>query len=537
MAGVLAFLRNTWRGLTAMRTALVLLFLLALAALPGVLLPQYSLNSAKVAEYKAQHDVVGPWLDKLGFFNVFAAPWFAAVYLMLFVSLIGCIAPRTVEFAQQLRAEPSLTPRRLTRMPHHARAEVDADPDSVIAHARQRLRGWRVAVREEADGVRTLSAERGFLREAGNLVFHFSMMLLLVGLAVGKLYGYEGQVIVRADGTENRQWCNSGLFAYDSFRPGLRVDGTELAPFCVRVENFQAKYLHTGQADSFHADISYQDGSAATGGGSDEWQKYGLEVNSPLRVNGNRVYLLGHGYAPRFVVTFPDGQQRTGSVQWKPMDNATLLSEGATKFDRPGVTDPEQRRKTQLAITGLFAPTAGYDGTVLTSVFPMPNRPAVAVDVYLGDLGADSGTPQSIFSIDRSMVDAGRLVKVARKNLELGQELTLEDGTRIRFDGVENWVSLQVSHDPAQEWVLVAAVLVLVGLGGSLLIKRRRLWVRASPSGGADGTGRTVVEVGGLARTDQAGYGEEFTRLADGLLAVGRPRAAVGGGPERRDVP
>ena len=50
---LLALMRNTWRTLTSMGTALVLLFLLALAAIPGALLPQRSLNEAKVAEYIA----------------------------------------------------------------------------------------------------------------------------------------------------------------------------------------------------------------------------------------------------------------------------------------------------------------------------------------------------------------------------------------------------------------------------------------------------------------------------------------------------
>jgi cytochrome c biogenesis protein len=77
-------------------------------------------------------------------------------------------------------------------------------------------------------------------------------------------------------------------------------------------------------------------------------------------------------------------------------------------------------------------------------------------------------------------------------------------------------VYLQVSHDPAQGWVLAFAVLMVLGLGTSLLIKRRRLWVRAVP--GQDGGG-TVLLLGGLARTDQAGYGEEFDHVTDDLLA------------------
>ncbi|PRY43431.1 cytochrome c biogenesis protein ResB [Umezawaea tangerina] len=514
MRDALAFLRNTWRGLTAMRTALTLLFLLALGALPGALLPQRALNAAKVDEYIAEHGWWGRLLDKGQFFAVYGSFWFSAIYVLLFVSLVGCLLPRLWEYFTQMRAKPVLTPRNLSRMPHHADAHVDRDVAEVMAAARTRLRGWRLVEREEPGGARTISAERGFLRETGNLVFHFALLGLLVAFALGKMFGYEGQVIVQATG---KQYCNSGVFNFDSFRPGLRVDGTRLTPFCVRVNDFHASYLHNGQAQSFQAGIDYQSGADLDTG---TWRPYSLEVNHPLRTEGDRLYLLGHGYTPKFTVTFPNGATRSAEVQWRPVDPITLLSEGATKFDPPQVTDSEERRKNQLAITGLLAPSAVFDGTLMSSNFPEARKPAVAVDVFRGDLGTDSGRGQSIFSIDRSMVDNGRLKKVARENLEVGQSVTLDDGTVIRFDGVTDWVSLQVSHDPTQVYVLVFSMLIVAGLGASLAIRRRRVWVRAVPRQ----DGRTFIEVGGLARTDQAGYGGEFTGLSRDLLTGGQDK-------------
>ncbi|MFC6089337.1 cytochrome c biogenesis protein ResB [Saccharothrix lopnurensis] len=492
-----------------MRTALTLLFLLALGAMPGALLPQRSLNARKVDEYIAGNGWWGRFLDDLQFYDVYASYWFSAIYVLLFVSLVGCLLPRTWEYFKQMRARPVLTPRNLARMPHHASAEVGTTPDDVVANAERRLRGWRRVTGEEADGTRTVSAERGYLRETGNLVFHFALLGLLVAFALGKMFGYEGQVIVQADGG---QFCNSGVYNYDTFRPGLRVDGSGLTPFCVKVDDFSASYLHNGQAESFLADIGYQSGADLDSG---TWRPYPLRVNSPLRTAGDRVYLLGHGYTPVFTVTFPNGQTRTGAIQWRPVDPVTLASEGATKFDPPDVPDAEERRRSQLAITGLLAPTAAYRGELLDSAFPAANDPAVAIDVYRGDLGTDSGRGQSIFSLDQKMIEDGKLKRVARQNLGQGEQLTLDDGTTVRFEGVRDWVSLQVSHDPAQNWVLVFSVLVILGLGVSLSIKRRRVWVRATPLG----DGRTLIEVGGLARTDQAGYGEEFGGLSRDLLA------------------
>ncbi|MFZ1670082.1 MAG: cytochrome c biogenesis protein ResB, partial [Candidatus Nanopelagicales bacterium] len=49
--GLGGWLRWAWRQLTSMRTALLLLFLLALASIPGSLLPQRSTDAAKVTQY------------------------------------------------------------------------------------------------------------------------------------------------------------------------------------------------------------------------------------------------------------------------------------------------------------------------------------------------------------------------------------------------------------------------------------------------------------------------------------------------------
>ena len=495
-------LRNGWRALTSMRIALVLLFLLALGALPGALLPQRSLNQRLVDQYFADHPSLAPLLDRLGFFDVFAAPWFAAVYLLLMISLVGCVLPRALEHAKALRAAPVAVPRNLARLPHHAVATLDVPAEEATAAVRARLKGWRVT--ESPDGI---SAEKGYLREAGNLVFHLALIGLLVGFAGGKLFGYEGQVIVQADGG---QFCNTGILGYDSFRAGLRVDGTGLDPFCIKVDDFTATYLPNGQAAAFAATVGYQSADDLAAG-VQTWRPFPLAVNHPLRLDGERVYLQGHGYTPRFTVTFPDGQQRTGAIQWSPVDLTTMLSEGATKFQRPGVSD---RKVSGLAITGLLAPTTS-GGTVVTSVFPAPDDPQVAVDVLRGDLGLDDGRGQSIFSVDQGKVDSGALVKVARANLLPGESLRLDDGTVVRFDGVGQWVNLQVSHDPAEVVMLVFAIALLGGLLCSLTVRRRRFWAKITPSG----KGRAVVEIGGLARTDRAGYGEEFDRLRADLLA------------------
>ncbi len=502
--------RNTWRTLTSMGTALVLLFLLALAAIPGALLPQRSLNEAKVEQYIAEHPTIGPWLDRLQAFEVFSSFWFTAIYALLFISLVGCLTPRLVEHVRTLRATPVPAPRNLSRLPKHHTADVPGEPAAVAAEVSKRLTGWRRVTRTDGDTVE-VSAEKGYLREFGNIVFHFALLGLLVSVAVGKLFGYEGNVIVIADGGPG--FCSASPAAFDSFRAGNTVDGTSLNPICLRVNDFDAHYLPSGQALSFAANIDYQAGDDLD---TDTWRPYHLKVNEPLRIGGDRIYLQGHGYAPTFTVTFPDGQTRTQTLQWRPDDSLTLLSSGVMRFDPPGGTYPnaDERRKHQIAIQGLFAPTELLHGTLLSSSFPALNNPAVAVDIYRGDAGLDTGRPQSLFSLDPRLIEQKRLAKVARVNLRAGEQTRLDDGTQVRFDGAVPFINMQVSHDPAQVWVLVFAMTMMAGLLVSLIVRRRRVWIRIVP--GAAGT--VSVELGGLARTDNSGWGDEFERLTHRLL-------------------
>jgi cytochrome c biogenesis protein len=530
---VVAPLRKAWRELTSMRTALALLFLLALAAVPGALLPQRELNAGKTDKYIADHGTLGVWMDRLGLFHVFSSGWFTAVYLLLFISLIGCITPRIWEFVGALRARPVAAPRNLGRMPRHLTETVDGTPDELAERVAVNLRGWRKTTRTVPpskaypDGAVEISAEKGYLREFGNLLFHVALLAMLVTVAVGKLWGYEGtRTLVAGD---DQVLCNTSTAVYDSFRSGAMIDGTRLGDFCIKVDDFEAAFLPNGQPDMYTSKVSYTTDVSAP---EDTWRRGTITVNHPLRLKGDRVYVLGNGFAPTFTVTFPNGEKRTQTAPYLPQDLMTMLSEGAMRFDTPAgmYPDEDERRKHQIAIDGLFAPDPAYHSTLLLSQSPIVSEPAVAIRVYQGDTGLDTGRAQSVYTLDRELIDQGRLVRQASVNLNVGQSTTLPDGTVVSFDGYKRWVSMQVSRDPAQNWLLVSTIAMLAGLVVSLLIRRRRIWVRLVPEvGGTDGSGpaarRTVVEVAGLARTDQAGWGEGFDEQARALLVDGgRPR-------------
>ncbi|WP_267207500.1 cytochrome c biogenesis protein ResB [Corynebacterium sp. Marseille-P8863] len=521
------WLRKTWHWLTSMRTALVLLFLLSLASIPGALLPQRNVSESLVQDYLDANPTMGPIYDRLQLFDVFSSSWFVAIVTLLMISLVGCIIPRSMDHWRAYRATPTRAPRYLSRMPMHAQATVDAGQDEVEAKVRRLLKRWHVAAyspEEDRAGTFSLAAERGYTRELMNLLFHVGIVGMIVAFAAGRMVFYEGQVIVVTNSEsqyavpveQSTEFCNTSPANFDVFRAGPLFDGTGLTPFCIDAHNFRAEYLNSGQANGFWSDVSYTDDLTAP---KDSWQETTLAVNHPLRIHGDRVYLQGHGFAPQVTVTWPNGETRTQMMQFRPTDTQTFLSSGVMRFDPPAGMFPDlaDRRQNQIALEGNFAPTAqwgGQDGETLQSSFPSMDDPALSMDIYRGDAGLDSGRPQNIFVLDQMLIAEGQLQKLERVNLTPGEEIAVDGGIKVRFDGAAEYANYQISRDPTQVWALVTTVIMLAALAGSLTIKRRRVWVRLAPVAG----GGTAVEIAGLARTDRAGWGPEFSELVEEIL-------------------
>ena len=506
--GLLGALRNGWRHLTSMRTALILLFLLALAAVPGSLLPQRGLNAGKVEQFYAAHPTLAPVLERLSAFDVYAAPWFAAIYLALFLSLAGCVLPRMWRQASALRARPPAAPRHLSRLPAASTWASPGEPAAVLARYRTELRGWRVDVRDEPAGVLTLAAEKGFAKEAGNLVFHLSLLVLLLGVALGGLFGYQGNVLVK----EGDAFSNTPAY-YDTLSPGRVFSASQLSPFTVVLDDFRASYQPSGEPASFAAKVRYTPGPDQTPRG------YDVRVNHPLQAGGAKLYLIGHGYALRFKVRGPDGTVAYDAVQpFLPRD-ASFASDGVVKV--PDIPPGKDGKPRQLGFSGFFTPTTILTPNGVESGYPAPRNPAVTLLAWRGDLGLNNGRPQSVYGLQTAglhrVVDAAG--KPATKTLRPGETLSLPGGAgSITFVGFSEFATFQITSDPGRQLALVAAILLIAGLIVSLRVRRRRLWLRVRPDGG-----RTVVEAGGLARNDPETFAEDFAGISARLRSASTP--------------
>ncbi|WP_307375959.1 cytochrome c biogenesis protein ResB [Microbacterium sp. W4I20] len=506
--GLVGWLRWGWRQLTSMRTALVLLLVLAIAAIPGSIFPQRMADPNGVTQWERDNPDLFPVLDALKLFDVYLSPWFSAIYLLLFASLVGCVIPRIRHHAKALRALPPRTPARLQRLEDYrtvvrdpssgsgaegsgsgndaAKADAGAAASESIDVATKQLKalGYRVE-RYDRGTTFSVSAERGYWRETGNLLFHLALVGVLVTVGIGGGFSYTGQRVL----VEGETFANT-LVDYDSMNRGRFVGDDALAPYSMRLDSFDVTYVPfgepgSGQAANFSANVTTQQGGTESTGA--------VKVNEPLPVADDDVFLLGNGYAPTVTVRDPDGKVVfKNSTPFLPQDN-NMTSLGVLKI-ADGLAE-------QVGLVGFFYPTTGIlDSGAFFSAYGDLTNPTLTLDVYTGDLGINEGVPRSVYVLDTTGMTklTGRTTDVESIELTPGQTAELPNGLgTVTFDdespagatdasqSVKRFASLQIHRDDSGPWVLGFALLALGGLMLALFVPRRRVWVKATAADGA----------------------------------------------------
>jgi len=488
--GLVGSLRFAWAVLTSMRTAIILLLLLAVAAIPGGILPQRPVNPFAVTTYLADHTKLGPFFDKIGMFDVYHTPWFSSIYLLLFVSLVGCILPRTAVYLRAARAPAATPPRTVSKMSGASVYSSSLSTDEVLTRAQESMRKRRYRVRRVGDVV---CAERGYTRELGNLSFHVALLGVLLSIGYGSLLGHSGSAIV----VEGQGFSNT-LTQYDDISTGAAFNG-QLDPFTVKLDAFHVAYetgpVQTGAAREFKADVTVTEPSGT--------RTDTIEVNKPLTIGSTNVHLVGHGYAA--VVTVRDGNGNvaySGPVVFQPLDS-NLKSAGA-------INVPDARPQ-RLGLEGFFLPTASVGHAGPVSLFPEALSPELFMTAWSGPPKTETGQPSSVFSLDKAgMTQLTLNGDLLRMELAPGDSYLLPNGLGlVTFDGWKRWVKLQVSSTPGMGAILAFVMLAVAGMALSLSVKPRRAWFMVS--GGE-------VWTAGADRVDgRSGVGEDIAAVAADL--------------------
>ncbi len=485
-AGGMERLRNGWREFRSMRTALILLLAIGVAAIFGSLFPQQNISPQRVQQYFEQHPDLAPILDRLGMFDVFGAPWFMAIYLALLTALTACLVPRFTAYLRLVRGRPHRPRPRLDHYRNYASFQASASPEQAAEVVRRILGRRRFRVAGYGSG--ELAAEKGYLREAGSLVFHVSFLLLLLGLAYGKGFGYRGQATV----VEGDTWADTRI-NYDAFTPGRFFTDGDLKQFSLRLDDF---------TNSFYPNLTpreYASRLTALDADGRPTQSQKVTVNRPMTVDGVRVFQSDYGYAPVVRVRSPSGE---------------LLQDGPVLANR----EPETEVSNGAIRLPSLTPQVGLQVVLFTGLrqVPLPNgqeqiyndprlvNPVLVVLPFKGNLNASQA--HSVFTLDFSGLRAAGNPLI----LPLGKAGKFADGLQVEFPKLQQYSVLTLASDPGVPIVALAAGLILLGLIPSLYVNRRRVWLRAT----AVEEGGVQVELAGLALQGKMAFVDEFKELA-----------------------
>ncbi|MGZ4148458.1 MAG: cytochrome c biogenesis protein ResB [Actinomycetota bacterium] len=508
-----------WRTLRSMRTALVLLLMLALASVAGSLVPQIPNSPLKVTQYLAEHPFWGEVWLRTGMFDVFGSWWFSLIVVLLFTSLVACLLPRSRAAIRSIRQRP-IQARELDAFPLFTRRTVPADPAAAIASAGSVLRRKRFRVALDGSGT-AVAAEKGTLREVGSLVFHWAFVLLLIGVVIGKGTGYSGRATI----AEGQTWIDAAANYDGTLRAGRFFTGHNTgAGF--RLIDFEDRFRSSGIPMDFVSTIELRDPNGNVVGTQE------VRVNHPVVFDGLRIFQYGFGWAPVLRVQTPEGTIAGGPLILGQETAPTGVSQLAMPWI--GVLKLPSLRPQVAVQIELWPDSAAYLRSLQTGV-PQPmiakNAPIIRYTVWQGRL----------FDLSRSLtLDTTGLRQVGSGVLGGGQTVDLLRGCVVAghgakavgsaasvacpaagsppalamtFPDLRQYSVFQVTKDVGVPIVLVAAILVLLGLLPALYTSRRKLWVRAEP-----GEGGTQLTFGGFALQRKAQYEEEFAKVVDAVV-------------------
>jgi cytochrome c biogenesis protein len=344
--------------------------------------------------------------------------------------------------------------------------------------------GWCVIRRARALIMRTA---RGYKRtpqywgEWGSWLFHSSFFLLLVAVVWGKATGYQGLVTL----TQGQSFTNTPA-AYDTLQQGLLFNGN-YAPFTLRLNSFEATYASNGEASNYVSNVTVLDHGRKV-------ETKDILVNDFLSVNGVNVYQQDYGWAPTIIVKNPAGQTvYDGSIQF--FDDAgnignKALADGVLKVPDFGYTIAGASQAVQIGAKMSFFPDAkvvpsiGANGSIDTTNIlygpggVAPRNPVIEMQLYVGNLGLNSGAPQNVNQLNTSGMTPyfsnGQVIPIT-----LGQTLPLPIETKngknvdftISFPSVTQYSLFQVNDDQGVLLVYTSFILIMTGLLTKLYLR------------------------------------------------------------------
>lgn len=257
-----------WHTLTSVRLALILILLIAVATLAGTLLNQVpgAVASDPVAydrwleSARGRYGIFTDVMARLQLFNVFGSIWFRGLIAVLVANIVVCTVNRWSSIrAQVFSPRVRMIPAYFDRARIGATFSVNMVPATAAVAVRKGLRsaGYR-SLTDDGESV-AMYADRYRFSRLGTFLTHLSLVLLLIGAIMGRVWGWSDNQFVVAQGATREVPLAKDI--------------------SVKLEQFQEEWYVEGPPKDFASDIVIYDKGQEVKRGT-------ARVNSPVSYNG-----------------------------------------------------------------------------------------------------------------------------------------------------------------------------------------------------------------------------------------------------------
>lgn len=461
-----------WTLFSSMKTAIVLLLLLAIVSILGTVIEQKSVPEMYVMRYGEGKYA---FLKALGLTDVYNSGWYKLLLSLIGINLLVCsinrfgmtwrrvTAPAVDIAVEAISALPGSEIISSTHSPEESLRKVDAALKS---------ESYRVSS-GQVEGDQVVHAARGNAGLWGPYLTHVSILIIFIGSIFGRAVGFEGYATI----VEGR--------STSTYERGDEHKAENLG-YRVSLNDFKIEYDQDHNPTAYKSDLSVYEAERQVA-------RKVIGVNHPLTYRGVSFFQSDYGLEGLILkITSPDGFV----TEW-PVQIESQFSPGGKEFMISGMPMKEVKHGGKKITMFVHDMAVDYseerDGNF--SAMSLPLNPAVKIM-------ANANFPENK---DLKLWDKLEWLQVGQSEESNGFKIELTDAVMS--------TGLQVSKNPGIPILYAGFILLMVGIFLSFYITRSIVRVRVSA-----GDGGTTIYLASGSRSGGAAYERVRERIKSSLV-------------------